>query len=206
MIADARYNRGKVYKIVSPSTNLVYIGSTIQPLSKRFDKHRSAYKLALNGCNTHKTTAFQILKFGDAKIYLIEYYNCTSKSELEKYERMHIESMDCVNKMHPGRTKSEYYQDNKESMTKKHNEYYQKNKDALIVKERLNYQNNKDERCRKQREYTKLNRDVLNKKQRDRAKVKVTCDICNTSINKYNLKKHQKTQKCKSYICIFSDE
>lgn len=183
MIADARYNRGKVYKIVSPSTDLVYIGSTIQPLHKRLCSHRINYKRFLKGTYDN-TTSFEIIKFGDAEIYLIELCNCNSKMELERCERSHIESIECVNKMIPGRTKKEYYIENKE----KFKQYNIDNRDKI-------------------KQYRTDNKDKIKQYYIDnKDKNKITCDICNKLTSKYNLKRHQRSQSCKSYICIFSDE
>lgn len=183
MIADARYNRGKVYKIVSPSTNLVYIGSTIQPLHKRLREHRNKYTQFLKG-KYNNVTSFEIMKYGDAEIYLIELCDCNSKMELERCERSHIESIECVNKHIPGRSKKEYYIENKD----KFKQYRYDNRD----KSKQYRYDHKD----KMKEYYFINKD----------KNKITCDICNKLTTKYNLKRHQKTQSCKSYICIFLDE
>ena len=38
------YSQGKIYCIRSHETDLIYIGSTIQPLSIRMGKHRDSYK------------------------------------------------------------------------------------------------------------------------------------------------------------------
>ena len=38
------YEYGKIYKIVSPSRDLCYVGSTAQPLCNRIAKHRCGYK------------------------------------------------------------------------------------------------------------------------------------------------------------------
>jgi hypothetical protein len=108
-----KYHRGKIYKIVSSQTDKVYIGSTVQSLAKRIGGHRCDYKKYLNG-NCRKISSFEIIYFDDAKIYLIEEYKCESKNELERGERHYIESMVCCNKCIPGRTRKEYYQDNKQ--------------------------------------------------------------------------------------------
>jgi hypothetical protein len=61
------------------------------------------------------------------EIYLIENYPCNSKQELCKRERHYVETIDCVNKYIPSRTKKEYYQDNKDIIIKKNAEYLKKN-------------------------------------------------------------------------------
>jgi hypothetical protein len=41
MSIDKRYKDGKIYKIVSDKTDMVYIGSTIQTLIKRLCRHKT---------------------------------------------------------------------------------------------------------------------------------------------------------------------
>jgi len=54
------YQNSKIYKVWSPQTDEVYIGSTTQPLSKRMVQHRTDYKT-----NRSRSSA-NIIKFGDA--------------------------------------------------------------------------------------------------------------------------------------------
>jgi hypothetical protein len=235
MISDARYNRGKVYKIVSPSTDLVYIGSTIQPLHKRLCAHLTNYKQFLKG-SYRKITSFEIMKYGDAEIYLIELCDCQSKMELERCERSHIESIECVNKQIPGRTLKEYYIDNRDKFKQYYIDNKEKNKQYYIDNPEIKkqyyidnrdkfkqyYIDNKEKISEQKKQYHIDNQDKIKqyyvdnqdkkKKQSkqyyidNKDKNKITCDICNKLTNKYYLKQHQKTQSCKSYICIFLDE
>ena len=39
-----RYSKGQIYKIVDVGYNKMYIGSTCEDLSKRMERHRTAYK------------------------------------------------------------------------------------------------------------------------------------------------------------------
>jgi len=75
------YQNGKIYKIESPQTDQIYIGSTTQKLCDRMTNHRSDFKCRKGNC-----TSFKILEYGDAKIYLIELFPCNSKEELEARE------------------------------------------------------------------------------------------------------------------------
>ena len=98
------YKQGKIYSIRSYKTDKVYIGSTTQPLHKRLYEHKRHYNRWLNGkygCNS----CYEIIKYGDAYIELVEYFDCKSKNELEKREGEIIRSIDCVNKMIAGRDK-----------------------------------------------------------------------------------------------------
>ena len=80
------YANGKIYKIVSTQLDKVYIGSTSLELKKRLIKHRNNYKKYIReGCNY--ASSFEILKYEDAQIILIEDYPCTTKKELFNREK-----------------------------------------------------------------------------------------------------------------------
>ena len=92
------YQKGKIYKIISNETNEIYIGSTIQSLSKRLAGHRRDYKNYYGGNLKSFKSSFNILKYGDYKIVLIEEYLCDNKEQLLKREQYYIDNTDCVNK------------------------------------------------------------------------------------------------------------
>lgn len=104
-----KYQRGKIYKIVSDLTDDVYIGSTTEPtLARRLVKHKGNYKEYLEG-QRRFITSFKILQTGNYDIVLLESYPCNSKDELHKKEREYIENTpNCVNKVIPTRTKREH--------------------------------------------------------------------------------------------------
>ena len=95
----SKYQNAKVYKIVSPHTDKVYVGSTCATLKDRLAGHISKFK------NDNDTTSKHVLIFGDYEIVLIENVSCENVKELETRERFYIESMNCVNKNIPGRSK-----------------------------------------------------------------------------------------------------
>ena len=104
------YNNSKVYKIVGPG-DMIYIGSTTKNyLSSRLSEHRSCYKTRNTGIKKGKCSSYQIFDaYGpeNCNIYLLEIVNCDTKNELLARERHHIETIDCINKVVPGRTKAE---------------------------------------------------------------------------------------------------
>jgi hypothetical protein len=103
-MTENKFERGKIYKVSSPNTDKIYIGSTIQTLQQR-----------LTGLlNSKSTSCYKKLKpFGDLKIELIENYPCNSKEELVARESYWIEQYRdwCVNMNNPHTNKStkEYY-------------------------------------------------------------------------------------------------
>jgi hypothetical protein len=64
------------------------------------------------------------LKNNNYDIILLENVSCINKDELKARERFYIETLECVNKVIPGRTNQEYAADHKEQRK----EYYEKHK------------------------------------------------------------------------------
>ena len=89
-----KYYDSKIYVIKSPNTNKIYIGSTIQPLKKRFCDHYSFYNN-----KTNNTSSKEIIKCNDAYIELLEQYKCNDEFELKIREKYYIEKNKdiCVN-------------------------------------------------------------------------------------------------------------
>ena len=81
-----KYQFGKIYKLVSKETQLFYIGSTTNELIERFYSHKSTYKCRPN----EGRKSYNILKFNDCEIKLIENYPCNNKAELKDRERYYI--------------------------------------------------------------------------------------------------------------------
>ena len=83
------YQNSKVYSIRSLSRpELIYVGSTTQPLSKRMVQHRSALTCVSK----------EIIDIGDAYIELIENYPCNDKNQLLARENRYMRGLNCLNK------------------------------------------------------------------------------------------------------------
>ena len=113
------FQNGKIYTIRSFQTDKYYIGSTNQKtLSQRLSKHKSNYKFWLRNNDMDYTTSFEILKYDDYYIELLELYPCNLKAELHKREgeliRLHKDSL--VNKYIPCRTLKEYLIENNQKI------------------------------------------------------------------------------------------
>jgi len=124
---------GYIYSLTCNNPNLIYYGSTTQPLNRRLSEHKS------KGNNCESKILFE---WGDVKINMIEEIEYEDKKDLIDREAYYIRNLKCVNKRIPNRTKKEYYCDNKEKIkeyckqnkkdhNKKKKEYYQKNKDKI---------------------------------------------------------------------------
>jgi hypothetical protein len=117
-----KYQRGKIYKLVSDQILDIYIGSTTKKLFRRLSNHMSDYNN-----NRHYTTAFELLQYDDVRIELIENYPYTSKDLLELREGIVVKELDCINKVIPGQTAEEYYIKNKDKILKQRRQYYDEN-------------------------------------------------------------------------------
>ena len=121
-----RYAGGKIYSIRSPQTDKYYIGSTCLELCKRLYSHRKNYEYNVRNKRTY-TTSYEIIKYEDHYIELIELYPCTTKAELLKREgelqRLHKD--DIVNNNIAGRGRAEYKEEHKEETKTYNKQHYQ---------------------------------------------------------------------------------
>jgi len=158
-----KYQNGKIYCIRSPSTDKIYIGSTIEPyLSNRFGGHKRDFKHFLNG-NKNNISSFELIKLGDAYIELLESFPCNSKLELHKREgeliREHRDM--CVNKVIAGRSKKEWKIDNKEAVKKHYKTYCESNKEKMNKHSKQYYENNKETMNKHMKEYRINNKEKI---------------------------------------------
>jgi len=158
--------KGYVYKLWSLEGNLIYIGSTKNTLSKRFDQHKKALDC---------TSKILFETYKKVKIELIELVEYTIKPELIAREGFHQRNLDCVNKNIADRTKKERYNDNKEKILEKGKIYYQNNVEKIAEEKKKYYENNKEKLLKYQKEI-------------------ITCE-CGCEITKHCLTRHKKSAK-----------
>ena len=89
---------GKIYKIVTAHSNEIYIGSTINSLDERLQGHEQSYIKWLNSLRNY-CTSYEILKYGDYSIELLEDYPCLNRYELNYREGYYqlLNFLNCVN-------------------------------------------------------------------------------------------------------------
>ena len=170
------YKQGKIYMIWSPNTDKVYIGSTAQPLHKRFHEH----KRKLTGQKSDTTANEILLACADARIELIEDYPCATKAELNRREGQIMRGYDKrVNQIIAGRTAAEYRADNRERLAAQAREYNAKNKEQIAARARERYQQNreqiaayrqrnKEQIAAQRREYNAKNKEQIAARARER--------------------------------------
>jgi hypothetical protein len=85
------YATGKIYKITSPHTDKIYIGSTTTSLYRRLINHKHYYK------HQKANSSKYMFDSGDPKIELIEEYPCHTKAELLEREQYYMDLYkDCI--------------------------------------------------------------------------------------------------------------
>jgi hypothetical protein len=89
--------KGLLYKITSPSSPMVYYGSTIKTLAQRMSRHHADFKRLQNGYHTGNCSSFQILALGDAQIQLVREVEVASRNDLFVLEGELQTSNPCVN-------------------------------------------------------------------------------------------------------------
>lgn len=131
------YQNGKIYTIrYKLNNNLIYVGSTVQPLCKRFNRH---IKNSYNEKETCKlyTMMRETNDYNNWYIELYENYPCNNKEELCKKEGEIIRLIGTLNMYIAGRTLQDYKQEKRIEINNKNKEYYNKIKD---IKEEKNKQ------------------------------------------------------------------
>jgi len=174
-----KYSKGKIYMIMTENSSDIYVGSTIQTLKARLEKHESKYRIGSKYCSSQ-----EILKQGDYKIVLIKNYPCSSKLELLREEGEFQRDMECINKKIAGRTKKEWYEDNRDARLTKQKEHYINNREVIIAY---------------QKEYHIKNREALLAKN----KVKYEC-ACGGRYTHSSKSRHFKTKKHQNHIKIIT--
>lgn len=109
----------KIYKISSPETDKIYIGSTTKSLSQRLSQHKRGYKRYING-RFNYVTSFDIVKLNEPVIDLLESFPYESKVKLHEIERYYIELYRdiTVNKNIPNRSSKEWFDANPDYLKK----------------------------------------------------------------------------------------
>lgn len=201
-----RYHRGKIYSIRSYQSPDIYIGSTIQPLYKRLSGHKKNYKRWKNGKYRY-TTSFEIVKYSDCYIELVEDYKCENITELNRREGQIIrETENCINKKIAGRTqkeyddehkieKKQYRENNKEKIAEDQKKYYEDNKEEFKINNKKRYEDNKEYRLEYRKQYYEKNKEKI----KQYSKIKYTCK-CGVTLSKISKAKHERSKKHKAYI------
>jgi len=203
---DERYLRGQIYTIRNiKDDTMIYVGSTINNLSKRFHKHKKDCEGGKSQISLHKLIINN--DWSDWYIELYEMYSCNNKKELCRREGQVIREIGTINKNIAGRTQKEWVEDNKEKVSQKDKEYYERNKEHISQKAKEYRENNKEHISQKEKEWRENNKEHISQKDKEyyernkeeilqKRSEKACCDICGSFTRKGDLAKHKRTKKC----------
>ena len=219
------YQNGKIYTLRSKNSDQIYIGSTSGTLSHRLATHKNHYTAFLKNKHTYMSS-YEIMKFGDCYVELLENYPCDNRKQLTAREGVHVKNNTCCNLNIPGRTQKERYVENpqkylegsrisrqKHIVARKRYErkYYLLNRDKSSTYSKKYYKENSDKykkycsayRVRKKAERTPEEEVVFKKTANDYMKnyqsKLVPCSVCGKVVRRGGIYKHKKTAKCRSF-------
>ena len=200
--------------IVYKMEHFNYIGST-HDLKHR---QRNHIKNCYNKIKHYNFKVYKNIRKKNSQINLIEIFkyngDCSRRVRM-LVEQYYIEKYDSIknglndrnsftSKKHQKKYQKEYHEKNKD----KKKEYFEKNKDKINKKKKEWYEKNKNKiskQCKKyceekikknKKEYYQKNKDKLRKKRQE----KINCPICNSSVSRANLPRHQRSKKCKNFF------
>jgi len=164
---------GQIYCIKSPQTTETYVGSTTRGLDIRMKEHTIAYGLYQNDMYSY-VSSFDIVKYPDAYIELLEERTFETKEDRYKCEGKWMKELNSCNKQIAGRDRYEWYNDNREIVLGKMKIYRDKNKKELN---------------RKDREFYLANKLQINQLQKER----IACE-CGAIVSRSNIARHIKNK------------
>jgi hypothetical protein len=125
------YSQGKIYTIrCRNDPSLIYVGSTIQSLAKRFGEHRRHSKQEKN----KKTLLYnEIEDWDDWYIELYLNFPCKSVEELRQKEGEIIREIGTLNKNIAGQTEKEWRNENKETLQIQINKWKKDNPEKMKI-------------------------------------------------------------------------
>ena len=200
---DERYKRGKIYTIrCRYDDTLIYVGSTIDKLAKRFAGHKVDSKRKPLPLYNHINDDWK-----NWYIELYEYFPCDNKEQLEKREGEVIREIATINRNIAGRSRKDYYGEYRDEILEERKQYYKDNRDEILEQKKQYHKDNRDEILEKKKQHRQDNIEKYKNKDKlyyeknidmikQRREEKCKCDVCGAEIRKVYLKRHQKSAKC----------
>jgi hypothetical protein len=179
--SKVNYQKGVVYNVWYED-ELFYTGSTTHLINRK-SKHKRSIKNKITEWTLpfHKAIKELNIPFENLRFEEYEKYPCNSKPELEKREGeiQRILKPKYIGKI-AGRTKKEYYLENKEKIIERNKKYRKDDPEKAYIQNKKYYEKNID-KIKEYREQT------------------VECD-CETIVKINKLKRHKETQKHKDLM------
>jgi hypothetical protein len=207
--------KGRVYFLRNMLTEEVfYVGSTFKSLSERLLNHKNALN---NSLKKNRPVYLYMNEIGFENVEICLHYKGEFETEedLRKQEGATIkqfldDGIELTNIMIPGRTRSEYYLDNRETICDRTNQFRLENPDIIRERKQKYYYENIEAISDKNKERYEENKEVVKKRSAeyyDNNKEKVlermlkvnTCE-CGEQVQHCNMKRHLTTRKHKNKL------
>ena len=172
MTTPNRYNQGKIYKITNNCDDMIYIGSTCMPLSKRFYNHK-AESAAKRNPNRRLFVHANQVGWAECQIVLVENFSCNSSDELrqrEEYHRHRVPPEQCLNAQRCFTTREDINNDRRvqrandpeyrKLCNKRSNQWAKDHPEYVRETQRQFYYDNREKRCAQRRASYHRHRDV----------------------------------------------
>jgi len=193
------YSKGLIYTIRSRNDNIkIYVGSTTQPLYKRFYQHK---KDSQTEKYINKKLYIEVNNDWDNwYIELYENYPCNNKNELCKREGEVIREIGTLNKFIAGRDIKQYRIENTDKIKEKNKLYRIENANKIKEYKKQYQIKNADKIKEHQKEYRIENADK--KKEHNKQYYTENADKIkeNNAVNAEKLKQYQKEYRLKKKI------
>jgi hypothetical protein len=196
------YQNGKIYTIRCRSdNNLIYVGSTTQPLAKRWGGHKKrGNDVKYQNMMLYKTINNNWLPW---YIELYEEYPCENKEQLCRREGQIIREIGTLNSEIAGRTAKEWREENPDKIREQYKIYRENNFEKIKLTKKEYYENNADKIKEQTKLYRENNKDKITEYEKTRIrdddhykklKEKITCE-CGCILRKNGLPRHLKSKK-----------
>jgi hypothetical protein len=122
--------------------------------------------------------------------YTKEYYS-QHKAEIQEYKKDYQQK----HRVKLSEAHKDFYKKNKSHIQETQKEYYSQNKDKILEYHKEYNNTHKAELQAKGQRYYLKNKDQITEKRKE----KIECSICQASIRKSDIARHQKSNKCQTY-------
>ena len=163
------FQNGKIYclRVRNDGDKIVYVGSTVRPLSERMGEHRKNVKV-----HPERKVYKLLAEVGVDNVYieLMHAFPCNTREELHAEEgrhmRIHRTAIEggCNVKV-AGRKAPEFRAEHPEIQQTRNKAYYNENCEVLKAQSRAYYTANRSNRLEKNKAYYDANRETINKQQ-----------------------------------------
>jgi hypothetical protein len=197
---------GRVYKITSEQTELIYIGSTIKTLKERLRKHYSNFKQYLNGKCKINYSSFELVQYNDCKIELLHEIECMDREMLRFFEQVEINKhKNCVNVVDAYFDSENYHANNRDEILAYKKKYRADNRDEILAYKKKYREDNHDKISAYNQQYREDNHENISTynqqhyiENRDKYKTyamtKIRCE-CGVLTNNAHISRHRTTIK-----------